>query len=71
MLSEQEEKYLKFWQEDLEKNRGLIVNQYEEVEAIMDHPILRKGFVRGIYTIFYSMPHKTLSFINRIGVIRI
>lgn len=47
MLSEQEEKYLKFWQEDLEKNRGLIVNQYEEVEAIMDHPDFTEGFRKG------------------------
>lgn len=47
MKSEWEEKYQNFRREDLEQNHGLIVNQNQEVAAIMENPKMTKGFVKG------------------------
>lgn len=49
-MTEREEKYLAFKMADEINNKGLIVNQCKEVEAIMKEPILTKGFQEGYLT---------------------
>lgn len=46
MMSEREEKWNQFLKEDIEKNRGLIVNQYEEVQCLMNEPVKLNAFCR-------------------------
>ena len=47
MNTDREKKYNAFRKFDLEKNHGLIVNQYEEIKMIMEHPDSTKGFREG------------------------
>lgn len=47
---EREEKYAAFKKADEENNRGLIVNQFKEVAAIMEEPKLTEGFREGYLT---------------------
>ncbi len=46
-MTEREEKYLAFKNNDLSNNHGLIINQLKEVNAIMNHPQLTEGFRLG------------------------
>ena len=47
MNTDREKKYNTSRKFDLEKNHGLIVNQYEEIKMIMEHPDSTKGFREG------------------------
>ncbi len=49
-MTEREMKYRDFVEEDLNNNRGLIVNQYSEVKAIMDYPLELEGVRQGYLT---------------------
>lgn len=46
-MNEREEKYQIFKENDLQNNRGLIVNQLDEVRTMMDYPIFTKSFREG------------------------
>lgn len=50
MITEREEKYRAFVEDDINNNRGLIVNQYSEVLAINDHPIELEAFRQSYLT---------------------
>lgn len=49
-MTEREEKWLQFKAEDMDRNRGLIVNQYAEVQKIMSNPKEYAPFVAGYLT---------------------
>lgn len=44
-MTEREEKWMAFEKDDLKNNRGLIVNQYKEIQLIMDDPNNLSSFV--------------------------
>ena len=77
-MTEQQIKYNRFYENDIKNNRGLIVNQYKEVETIMNYPIFtecfRKGYLEKILqyateqTEFYK-PYKNFKTIRDFPII--
>lgn len=49
-MTERDEKYQAFIKDDIENNRGLIVNNYKEVISILDNPVVGNPFVNNYCT---------------------